>query len=243
MGRYFLTLGYDGSRYHGWQVQPGAVTVQETVQDALSKLLRASVAVTGAGRTDAGVHARMMVAHFDWDAAIDCPQMVYKLNKILPPDIAAYECQAVAEGMHARFSASSRTYHYFVHTRKDPFLRSNSCLLYMKPDFEAMNRAARVIMEYEDFTSFSKLHTQVKTNICHITRAEWERVGEQQWRFTITADRFLRNMVRAVVGTLLMVGCGKLDEDGLRRIIEQKDRCKAGESVPAYALYLVDISY
>ena len=243
MRRYFLTLGYDGSAYHGWQQQPGAVTVQECLDKALSVLLRTDVEVVGAGRTDAGVHARTMVAHFDAETDVDCPQLVYKLNRLLPPDIAVRECREVDATLHARFSAVSRTYHYYVHTAKDPFVRHSSYFLPYTPDFERMNRAAEVLMQYTDFTSFSKLHTQVKTNLCTVTQARWERVGEQQWRFVVTANRFLRNMVRAMVGTLLMVGRGALDEDGLRAVIEGRDRCKAGDSVPAHGLYLVDIQY
>ena len=241
--RYFITLSYDGTAYHGWQIQPQSTSVQEQLQRALSTLLRRPVEVVGAGRTDTGVHARKMVAHFDSDATVDCPQLVYKLNKLLPRDIAVQTVEPVAADMHARFSARARTYHYYVHLDKDPFARAYSWQVYGQPDFELMNRAAEVLMEYRDFTSFSKAGTDTKTNLCTITEAHWDRVDDGRWRFTITADRFLRNMVRAIVGTLMEVGRGRLDMDGLRRVIEAKDRCRAGDSVPGNALFLVDVRY
>lgn len=265
--RYFITLSYDGTAYHGWQIQPNGNSVQEELQKALSTLLRQPIEVVGAGRTDAGVHARMMVAHFSLSPdpspsgegrdEIDCSQLVYKLNKILPQDIAVQKVEAVADDMHARFSATSRTYHYFVHLKKDPFERAYSWRIPYKIDFEKMNEAAKVLLGTHDFTSFSKTNTDTKTNICTVTEAKWEEVplpkanalgtvAEEAlgtWRFTITANRFLRNMVRAVVGTLVEVGRGKMTVDDLRKVIEQKDRCKAGESVPGNALFLVDIKY
>lgn len=254
--RFLITLSYDGTRYHGWQIQPNSDSVQQRLQEALSTLLRQPVEVVGAGRTDTGVHARMMVAHFD----IDSPQLftsggkasppkkfeddlIYKLNKILPQDIAVQGVRQVADDMHARFSATSRTYHYFIHTHKDPFRHAHSWQVPFKLDFRKMNEAAQILHEYKDFTSFSKVNTDTKTNLCDIKEAYWEEVASGQWCFTITANRFLRNMVRAIVGTLVEVGRGKLDIDGMRRIIEAKDRCKAGESVPAKALFLVDIDY
>lgn len=263
--RYFIELAYDGTAYHGWQTQPNGITVQQTLEAALCTLLHSDeVSVVGAGRTDAGVHARFMVAHFDCPKSlndidkvnsfkpIDCTQLTYKLNKLLPPDISIYRIFPVSDEMHARFSATSRTYHYFVHTRKNPFLRDRSCFLYLPTDFEKMNEAARVMMEYEDFTSFSKTGTQTATNICHLTQAVWTPVPDApldengiatEWRFTITANRFLRNMVRAIVGTLLQVGQGKLSIDGLRKVIEKKDRCTAGESVTGAGLFLTGIKY
>ena len=276
--RYFITLSYDGTRYHGWQIQPNGDSIQQRLQEALSTLLRQPIEVVGAGRTDTGVHAKMMVAHFTIDHSpftIDhslAPEdkgtngqpsivngqwsmvnnLAYKLNKLLPPDIAVQEVRQVSEDMHARFSATSRTYHYFIHTHKDPFLQAYSWQVYGTLDFERMNEAAKVLLEYKDFTSFSKVNTDTKTNLCNITEAYWspvEIVNSQslnskcQWRFTITANRFLRNMVRAIVGTLIEVGRGKLNIDDVRHIIEAKDRCKAGESVPGKALFLVDIKY
>lgn len=241
--RYFITFSYDGTAYHGWQIQPHSVTVQEELQKALSTLMRKPMEVVGAGRTDTGVHARKMIAHFDHDEVVDCPQLVYKLNKLLPRDIAVQHVEPVADDMHARFSAKSRTYHYYVHLDKNPFLRSYSWQVYGNPDFELMNRAARVLMEYKDFTSFSKVNTDTKTNDCTITEARWDRVGEDQWRFTVTANRFLRNMVRAIVGTLMEVGRGRMTIEQLRSVIEAKDRCRAGDSVPGNALFLVEVLY
>lgn len=241
--RYFITFSYDGTAYHGWQIQPHSVTVQEELQKALSTLMRKPMEVVGAGRTDTGVHARKMIAHFDHDEVLDCSQLVYKLNKLLPRDIAVQHVEPVADDMHARFSAKSRTYHYYVHLDKNPFLRSYSWQVYGNPDFELMNRAARVLMEYKDFTSFSKVNTDTKTNDCTITEARWDRVGEDQWRFTVTANRFLRNMVRAIVGTLMEVGRGRMTIDQLRSVIEAKDRCRAGDSVPGNALFLVEVLY
>lgn len=241
--RYFITFSYDGTAYHGWQIQPHSVTVQEELQKALSTLMRKPMEVVGAGRTDTGVHARKMIAHFDHDEEVDCSQLVYKLNKLLPRDIAVQHVEPVANDMHARFSAKSRTYHYYVHLDKNPFLRSYSWQVYGNPDFELMNRAARVLMEYKDFTSFSKVNTDTKTNDCTITEARWDRVGEDQWRFTVTANRFLRNMVRAIVGTLMEVGRGRMTIEQLRSVIEAKDRCRAGDSVPGNALFLVEVLY
>lgn len=241
--RYFITFSYDGTAYHGWQIQPHCLSVQEELQKAMSTLLRKPMEVIGAGRTDTGVHARKMVAHFDYDEEVDCPQLVYKLNKLLPRDIAVQQVEPVAEDMHARFSAKSRTYHYYVHMGKNPFLRSYSWQVYGNIDFELMNQAASVLMEYKDFTSFSKVNTDTKTNDCTITEAHWDRVGEDQWCFTITANRFLRNMVRAIVGTLMEVGRGRMTIEQLRRVIDAKDRCCAGDSVPGNALFLVQVMY
>lgn len=241
--RYFITFSYDGTAYHGWQIQPHSVSVQEEIQKALSTLLRRPMEVVGAGRTDTGVHARKMFAHFDSEYELECPQLVYKLNKLLPRDIAVQQVERVDDDMHARFSAKSRTYHYYVHLDKNPFLRSYSWQVYGNPDFELMNRAAAVLMEYTDFTSFSKVNTDTKTNDCTITEAHWDRVADGQWRFTITANRFLRNMVRAIVGTLIEVGRGHMTIEQLRNVVDAKDRCRAGDSVPGNALFLVDVKY
>ena len=248
MMRFFITLSYDGTRYHGWQIQPNGDSIQQRLQEALSTLLRQPIEVVGAGRTDTGVHAKMMVAHFtisqfDNLTISQFDNIAYKLNRLLPPDIAVQEVRQVAEDMHARFSATSRTYHYFIHTRKDPFLQAYSWQVPYKLDFEKMNEAAQVLLEYKDFTSFSKVNTDVKTNLCDLKEAYWKEASPGQWRFTITANRFLRNMVRAIVGTLVEVGRGKLTIEDVRRIIEAKDRCLAGESVPGKALFLVDIKY
>lgn len=243
MQRYFIYMAYDGTNYHGWQIQPNGISVQECLMKALSTLLRYEVDVTGAGRTDAGVHARLMVAHFDSESALDESFMVEKLNRLLPPDIVVFSLRAVHPDAHARFDATSRKYQYYVTTSKQPFQRQYRCRLFHKPDFERMNEAAKTLFDYTDFTSFSKLHTDVKTNNCRIIHAEWTQVDEETWVFTIQADRFLRNMVRAVVGTLLEVGKGKMSIDDFRRVIEQKDRCQAGTSVPGNALFLVDVTY
>lgn len=241
--RYFITLSYDGTNYHGWQVQPGADSVQARINDALSKLLGGGVECVGAGRTDAGVHASLMVAHFDTDRNLDCEQFAFRMNRIVPRDIAIQKVEPVDEEMHARFSATSRTYHYYVYTRKNPYRRHYGVQLHFSPDYEAMNHAARVLLNTDDFTSFSKVNNDQKTNICHVTHAEWVQVEDDLWRFEITANRFLRNMVRAVVGTLLEVGRGRMTRDEFCRVISQKDRCSAGESVPGNALFLVDIKY
>lgn len=241
--RYFITLSYDGTNYHGWQVQPGADSVQARINDALSKLLGGGVECVGAGRTDAGVHASMMVAHFDTDRDLDCEQFAFRLNRIVPRDIAVQKVERVSDDLHARFSATSRTYNYYVYTRKNPYRRHYAVQLHFEPDYEAMNNAARVLLETDDFTSFSKVNNDQKTNICNVTRAEWVQVDGDLWRFEITANRFLRNMVRAVVGTLLEVGRGRMDKEEFCRVISQKDRCSAGESVPGNALFLVDIKY
>ena len=241
--RYFITFSYDGGRYHGWQIQPNGDSVQERLEWALSTLLRREVNVTGAGRTDAGVHARVMVAHFDFEEAIDCKQLCYKLNRLLPFDIAVQEVKQVSDDMHARFSATSRTYHYYIHTKKDPFRRAYSCEIHYPLDFALMNEAGKILTTYEDFGAFCKSHTDVKTTICHVTEARWVQTSETAWYFRITANRFLRNMVRAVVGTLIDVGRGKLSIEEFRKVIEGKRRTEAGESMPGNALFLEDVRY
>ena len=241
--RYFVTFSYDGSRYHGWQIQPNGDSVQAQLQRALSLLLRSETTVTGAGRTDAGVHARMMVAHFDTASEIDGRQLTYKLNKLLPRDIAVSQVARVADDLHARFSATSRMYRYYLHTEKDPFLSRTSCELHYPLDFGKMNEAAKVLMAYEDFGAFCKAHADVKTTLCRVTVAEWHQTSPTTWYFEIRANRFLRNMVRAVVGTLVDVGRGRVTLDDFRKIIEGKKRTEAGESMPAHALFLEDITY
>ena len=241
--RYFITLSYDGTNYHGWQIQPNGNSVQETLATALSTLLREDTPVVGAGRTDAGVHAKKMIAHFDTEREVNCTHLVDKLNRLLPADIAVQQVCPVCADAHARFSATSRTYHYYISTAKDPFNRQRTMRLFHAPDFARMNEAARRLFDYIDFTSFSKLHTDVATNNCRIMQAQWQQVDEHEWRFVIQADRFLRNMVRAVVGTLLEVGRGKMSVDDFCKVIEEKNRCSAGTSVPAHALFLVDVTY
>ena len=241
--RYFVTLSYDGTRYHGWQIQPNGDSIQERLQGALSTLLRAEISVTGAGRTDAGVHARMMVAHFDYEEALDGQQLCYKLNRLLPDDISVQKVEQVADDLHARFSATSRTYHYYIHTVKDPFSRAYSCELHYPLDFKKMNEAAAMLLNYEDFGAFCKSGADVKTTLCQVTAAEWHQTSPSTWYFEITANRFLRNMVRAVVGTLVDVGRGRLSLEEFQKVIEGKRRTEAGESMPGNALFLEDIKY
>ena len=238
-----MRLSYRGAGFHGWQIQPNDNSVQETIEKAMATVLRHPVAITGAGRTDTGVNARMMVAHFDVDTPVaDAAMLVRSINGIVGRDIAIHTIFLVHDDAHARFDATSRTYKYFAHTQKSPFLYPLSWQCRPDIDFGIMNQAAERLLDYRDFTSFSKLHTDVKTNNCRVTHAHWDRVGEQ-WVFTITADRFLRNMVRAVVGTLVEVGLHRITIDDFCRIIEQKDRCKAGTSMPPHPLFLWDITY
>ena len=247
--RYFLKISFQGANYHGWQIQPNDVSVQQTIEEALAMVLRSETPITGAGRTDAGVNAMTMYAHLDTEEPIvDAHRFVRSLNGILPRDIAIHDLLPVADDAHARFDATSRTYRYFAHTAKSPLLENVSWQCNPNLDFELMNEAASHLMDYEDFTSFSKLHTDVKTNNCRITEAHWQRwqgmdENVEQCVFTITADRFLRNMVRAIVGTLVEVGSHKITVEEFCRIIEQKDRCAAGTSMPAHALYLWNVTY
>ena len=241
--RYFIHFAYDGTNYHGWQIQPDANSVQEELQKALSVLLRHDVEIVGAGRTDAGVHARQMVAHFEWDGQLDCQQTAYRLGRMLPRDIAIYCMEPVADDMHARFSAVRRTYHYYLHTERDPFCRQYSCELHYDLDFERMNEAGRILCTYEDFGAFCKSHSDVKTTLCKVSEAHWIQVDSTHWYFRISANRFLRNMVRAVVGTMIDVGRGRITLDDFRKIVEGKQRTQAGESMPAHALFLEEIEY
>ena len=244
MSRYFVTLSYDGTRYHGWQIQPNGDSMQARLQEALSTLLRTTVGVTGAGRTDTGVHARMMVAHFDWEGeSLDCQQLAYKLNRLLPYDIAVSKVEPVSDDMHARFSATSRMYRYYIHTTKDPFQKAYSCEIHYPLDFAKMNEAARILMTYEDFGAFCKSGADVKTTLCQVTNAAWVQTSSTTWYFEIRANRFLRNMVRAVVGTLIEVGRGRLSLEDFKKVIEGKRRTEAGESMRGNALFLEDIVY
>ena len=241
--RYFLYFSYDGAGYHGWQVQPNAITVQQRIEEAMHTLLRQPTPVTGAGRTDTGVNARLMVAHFDTAEPLASPlQLADRLNRLLPPDIAIHSCVPVTDEAHARFDATSRTYKYYVIDHKSPFAERYAWRYRGTLDFDAMNKAAEMLYDYTDFTSFSKLHTDVKTNNCRITHARWEREGEG-YTFTITADRFLRNMVRAIVGTLVEVGRHKITLQEFAAIIEGRNRGLAGTSMPGKALFLHDVTY
>ena len=242
--RYFIYLAYDGANYHGWQIQPNGISVQECLMKALATFLRREIEVIGAGRTDAGVHATLMVAHFDFEGdALDVELVADKLNRLLPPDISVYQVRRVKSDAHARFDATARTYKYYITTSKNPFNRQYRCRIHGNLDFKRMNEAAQELFDYSDFTSFSKLHTVVRTNICRITMAEWTQVDEATWVFTIRADRFLRNMVRAIVGTLLEVGRGKMTVQDFKQVIELQDRGKAGTSAPGQALFLVNVEY
>lgn len=241
--RYFIELAFKGTNFHGWQVQPNAVSVQECLETALSTITREIIAVTGAGRTDTGVHASYFVAHFDSEKLnLDLPVFAHKLNSFLNNDLVIFSISKVHSEAHARFDAISRTYIYRMNLQKDPFSLETSWHFFKQPDIDLMNAASRILFEYTDFTSFSKLHTEVKTNNCKIYLAEWTQSGKKVV-FTVKADRFLRNMVRALVGTMLEVGIGKISLDEFRMIIEQKDRSAAGLSVPAHGLFLKDIEY
>ncbi len=243
MQRYFIELAYNGSRYNGWQIQPNAPSVQETLERALSLLLKEEIRVTGAGRTDTGVHASFFVAHFDALSPVaDEAALCLKLNRFLDDSIAIRSIYPVKADAHARFSALSRTYKYYLDKTKNPFTREFAYRSYPLPDIRLMNEACAILTRHEDFTSFAKLHTDVKTNICHLMEARWEDTGSQLV-FTIKADRFLRNMVRAIVGTLLEVGRGRLSLENFQKVIESKNRCNAGVSVPGKALFLCGIEY
>jgi tRNA pseudouridine38-40 synthase len=243
MKRYFIYLSYNGKNYCGWQIQPNGITVQQKLEESLSILLQEQISVVGAGRTDSGVHAACMVAHLDSEKNIDCLSLVKKLNGFLPEDIAVSKIEKVTPEAHARFDAISRTYKYYVTIEKNPFKEDFAYKVPFALNFELMNEAAKTLFDYEDFTSFSKLHTDVKTNNCEIMYAKWEQESNSLWVFTIQANRFLRNMVRAIVGTLLEVGRGKITIEDFRQIIEQKNRNYARTSAPAHALFLVDVSY
>ena len=236
-----MYLAYNGGNYCGWQVQRNGVSIQELIEKALAILLRVATPILGAGRTDAGVHARQMIAHFDAEVE-DTVMLTEKLNRILPKDITIYKTVRVKDDAHARFDATSRLYKYYITTQKDPFMYPYKYKVHGNIDLDIMDRCSDILFDYVDFTSFSKLHTDVKTNDCTIMYARWEKEGED-YIFTIKANRFLRNMVRAIVGTLLEAGRGKLDEAGMRRIIEAKDRSVAGCSVPGNALFLEEVEY
>jgi tRNA pseudouridine38-40 synthase len=239
--RYFMQLSFFGRDYHGWQRQPKDLSVQEVLEDRLGTLLGKHTDIVAAGRTDAGVHARIMMAHFDWEPPLR-EDLLHRLNAFLPDDIAVQQIRAVRPDAHARFDALSRTYQYRLIQHKDPFEQDRAYYLAHPLDFEAMNNAAALLLEYSDFEAFSRVHTDVKTFICDIRHAQWEREGEA-WVFTITADRFLRNMVRAVVGTLLEVGKSRMTAQDVKTIIKSRDRSRAGASVPAKGLYLTGITY
>lgn len=240
--RYFIEFAYNGTHYHGWQYQPNAISVQETLNKVFSTLLQEDIEIVGAGRTDTGVHASQMYGHFDTKKDIDKAKLIYKANSFLPKDIAIFDIIAVHDDAHARFDATSRTYHYHIATKKDIFGNEISWFNQLPLDLEAMNEAAKILPDFTDFQCFSKSNTDVFTYNCKITEAYW-RKENNKLIFTITADRFLRNMVRAIVGTLVNIGLHKITKEDFIQIIESKDRKKAGFSVPAQGLFLTNIKY
>jgi len=235
-------LSYNGSSYHGWQIQPNAVTVQETIQDALSKLLNTNISITGAGRTDTGVHAFQMFAHFDVDETLDTENLTLKLNSFLPKDIAIQSIFQVNADAHTRFHAIKRSYDYKISLKKNVFLFDYTHYVHQKLDVDKMNEAANILLEYTNFQCFSKSNTDVKTYNCKIEQAQWKQEGNLLI-FTISADRFLRNMVRAIVGTLLNIGLSKIAVSDMHKILASKDRSEAGFSVPSKGLYLTEVLY
>lgn len=240
--RYFIELAYNGTNYHGWQYQPGANSVQETLTKALSLLLKTEIDIVGAGRTDTGVHAKQMYAHFDFENKIDAPKLIQKLNSFLPKDIVIYAILKVPDASHARFDAIKRTYEYHMHVYKDVFENESSYHFQQPLDIDKMNEACKLLYKHNDFECFSKVNTDVRTFNCVIFEAYWTRSGDKLI-FTIAADRFLRNMVRAIVGTMINIGIGKISLADFEKIIESKNRSQAGFSVPAHGLYLTKIEY
>jgi len=242
MNRYFIELSYNGSAFNGWQIQPNAPSVQESITQVLSTILRQEIKIYGAGRTDTGVHAKHFYAHFEVDKLIDTQKIKHTLNKMLPKQIVIHKIFIVSPDMHSRFSALSRTYKYYITKNKDPFNYMYAYRVFPFPDIKRMNEACNYLYEYTDFSSFSKSRTATKTNNCNLMFAQWQEDGDQLV-FTIKANRFLRNMVRAIVGTLIEIGQGKLEPEDIKEIIEAKDRGAAGMSVVGYALFLTNIEY
>ena len=244
MPRYYVELSYNGSTFFGWQRQPKQISVQEEIENAFTKLnSNVPVKVVGCGRTDAGVHAHHYVFHVDFQKFENLDQLIFKLNRILPEGIVVHTVKEVHLDFHARFHAVSRTYRYFMNAKKDPFKQGLSWTFTQSLDFEAMNIAGKLLLGTKDFTSFSKVNTDTKTNICTVSKAEWVQIDSTNFYFEITADRFLRNMVRATVGTLLEIGQGKMSPDSILTILEAKDRGEAAISVPAHGLYLWEVCY
>lgn len=244
MQRYFIHFSYDGTDFHGWQIQPNGISVQETLNNSLTTILRTDISVVGAGRTDTGVHAREMTAHFDYeDNNLDCQQVCYRLNRILPKTISVQKMEPVSDDMHARFSAKWRTYHYYVHLNKDPFLRHYSLETHYELDFDLMNKAGEILTQHKDFAAFCKAGADCKTTLCDLKECRWIKTEEGAWYMTVTANRFLRNMVRAIVGTMFLVGRKKISLDDFKLILESENRSEAGESMPGNALFLWKIEY
>lgn len=242
MSRFFLELKYDGTNYHGWQIQQNANSVQEEINKALSTLLQTKIKVTGAGRTDTGVHAQQLFAHFDTNVEFENEKIQFKLNTLLPNDISCSCITQVPNETHARFSATARTYEYWITPKKDPFLNNKAYYFPYPLDIDLMNEASKQLLNYTDFSCFSKSNTDTFTNDCKIAYANWEKKNDCLV-FTITADRFLRNMVRAIVGTMLEIGQQKIAINELDAIISSKNRSEAGTSAPAHGLYLTKVSY
>lgn len=242
--RYFIFLSFRGTSYHGWQVQPNSVTVQKIIEDGLTKVIGEKISVTGAGRTDTGVHALVFCAHFDSSKSnlAEHKNLIFRLNRFLPDDIAVTSVRKVIDDANARFSAISRTYRYYISNTKDPFDLESSWMVYGYLDIASMNKACEILRKHSDFTSFSRLHSDNKTNLCKVFNASWVQVKDKVV-FTITADRFLRNMVRAIVGTMIEIGKGKLDPESVERILISKNRSSAGMSAPAKGLFLEAIEY
>lgn len=240
--RYFIEFSYHGKNYFGYQIQPREITVQEELEKALSTILREEIKTTGAGRTDTGVHAKKMFAHFDTEQILE-ENLPHKLNSFLPPDISVKRIFKVKDDFHARFDATFRTYEYYISLEKNPFTQDSAWQIWRRDlDIDKMNEACKILFEYDDFTSFAKLHTDNKTNLCTIYKAEWSQNGSEL-KFTISADRFLRNMVRAIVGTMVEIGNGKIQPEDLRTVIESQNRNAAGTSAPPQGLFLVDVGY
>ena len=240
--RYFIEFSYFGKAYHGWQRQPNAISVQQVLEEALSTLLRTTISMVGAGRTDTGVHARQMFAHFDTDTIADTGDLVHRLNSFLPSDISIRSIFEVKPDAHARFDALQRSYAYWVVQEKNPFYQDTAHYVHLPLDLKSMNESASFLLEHDDFECFSKSNTDVKTFICNVKEAVWVQENEKLV-FKITADRFLRNMVRAIVGTLLDVGLGKIEVGQMHDILASKKRSEAGVSVPAKGLYLTEVLY
>lgn len=242
--RYFIFISYKGTSYHGWQIQPNSVTVQKILEEALTVILEEKISAIGAGRTDTGVHAAFFCAHFDssHNDLDSRKKLIFRLNSFLPKDISVSSVRKVLPDANARYSALSRTYRYYITRIKDPFLDSSSWYIHGDLSIHKMNEASGILFNHSDFTSFSKLHSGAKTNICKIYEARWEET-DSKIIFTIKADRFLRNMVRAIVGTMVDIGKGKSENKGLDDILNARDRCRAGKSAPAKGLFLVDIEY
>lgn len=241
--RYFIEFAYDGTDYFGYQIQPKVTTVQETIEHALSLILRTPIEIVAAGRTDRGVHASKMYAHFEYDKTLDKEVFIKKLNSFLPKDISFYNLIEVHPEAHARFDATARTYRYYIHQKKNPFKNKYSWQNHLTLDINLMNEACQILFKHIDFECFSKVHTDVNTFNCKITEAVWTKISEDELVFKITADRFLRNMVRAIVGTMVDVGTKKISIEDFEKIIISKNRSQAGFSVPAQGLFLEDIKY